>query len=255
MAETHDTVHRDRARAESFGSIAERYDRFRPSYPNSLIDDLEATGARTVLDIACGTGIAARELAARGLSVLGVEVDPQMAAVARAHGLDVETASFEDWDGQDRTYDLITCAQAWHWIDQDRGAHKVANLLRPGGLLACFWNYNKPHDLADELNKVYRRCAPEVEPAAVGMEPDDQPYADVFRDTGMFGEVAVRRYEWSQTMTATEWVGRATTYSDHILLPKDQCAALMREAHAVLAAHEPVTIPMGTYAIFAKMRR
>jgi SAM-dependent methyltransferase len=251
MAEPHDTVHLDRARAESFGSVAERYDRFRPSYPSSLFADLGATGARTVLDIGCGTGIAARELAARGLSVLGVEVDPQMAAVARAYGLHIETASFEDWDGRDRTFDLITCAQAWHWIDQDRGVQKVATCLRPGGLLACFWNYNKSHDLTDELSEVYQLIAPEIEPDAVGLEPDDAPHAAALRDTGVFGDVAVRRYEWSQTMTATEWVGRATTYSDHILLPKEQRAALMRELHAVVAAHEPVTIPMGTYAIFA----
>ncbi len=48
----------DRSRAESFGSVADLYDRARPSYPPALIDALLADGGRTVLDVGCGTGIA-----------------------------------------------------------------------------------------------------------------------------------------------------------------------------------------------------
>ena len=78
----------DRSRAESFGDIAEAYDRARPSYPPALFDDLLADGARTVLDVGCGTGIVAALLAARGCDVLGVEVDERMAQVARAKGIE-----------------------------------------------------------------------------------------------------------------------------------------------------------------------
>ena len=49
-------LHHDRGRAESFGSSAERYDRYRPSYPDALIDDLARLRPATVLDVGCGTG-------------------------------------------------------------------------------------------------------------------------------------------------------------------------------------------------------
>ena len=70
-----------------------------------------------MLDVGCGTGKVARGLLARGLDVLGVELDPRMAALARAHGVEVEVAAFEDWDDRGRTFDLITFGDAWHWID------------------------------------------------------------------------------------------------------------------------------------------
>ncbi len=54
---------RDRARL--FDGEAERYDRARPGYPEALIDDVLGPSPRglSVLDVACGTGIAARQMA------------------------------------------------------------------------------------------------------------------------------------------------------------------------------------------------
>jgi len=52
--------HEYRQVAESFGADAEQYDRARPSYPGALVDRI--VGGRAgldVLDVGCGTGIAA----------------------------------------------------------------------------------------------------------------------------------------------------------------------------------------------------
>src|SRR5579859_7520187 len=122
-------THDDRARAESYGSVAELYDRARPSYPDALLDALVAGGAARVLDVGCGTGIAAALLAARGCAVLGVEPDARMAAVARAKGLDVEVGRFECWDARGRSFDLVTAAQSWHWIEPAGGVAKAASVL------------------------------------------------------------------------------------------------------------------------------
>ena len=56
---------RDRARL--FDGEAERYDRIRPGYPEALIDDVLGPSPHglSVLDVACGTGIAARQIAGR----------------------------------------------------------------------------------------------------------------------------------------------------------------------------------------------
>lgn len=52
-------------------------------------DFVEATGARSVLDAGCGTGRVGRELARRGLDVVGVDIDPVMLGTARAKAPDV----------------------------------------------------------------------------------------------------------------------------------------------------------------------
>ncbi|MBO0837835.1 MAG: SAM-dependent methyltransferase, partial [Actinobacteria bacterium] len=57
--------HRQRQVAESFGADAARYDRARPSYPSALVDGIVAgSPGRDVLDVGCGTGIAARQFQA-----------------------------------------------------------------------------------------------------------------------------------------------------------------------------------------------
>src|SRR5579864_6173840 len=99
-------LHRDRLRACSFGGDPERYDRARPSYPSGLLDSLVGSVGQEVLDVGCGTGIAAR-----GCRVLGVEPDGRMAAVARRNGTGVEVSTFENWDPAGRVFDLVVSGQ------------------------------------------------------------------------------------------------------------------------------------------------
>ena len=66
-------THRQRQVAESFGSDAGRYDRARPSYPGALVDRIVAVSpGRDVLDIGCGTGIAAgADIGTLALTLIG----------------------------------------------------------------------------------------------------------------------------------------------------------------------------------------
>src|SRR5688500_13082490 len=128
--------HENRDVAESFGAEAERYDRARPGYPTEIIDKIvrEAPG-RHVLEVGIGTGIAARQLRQAGCTVLGVEPDERMAALARETGIQVETARFEDWEPRGRAFDAVVAAQSWHWVDPLAGAVTAAEVLRPGSRL------------------------------------------------------------------------------------------------------------------------
>jgi 2-polyprenyl-3-methyl-5-hydroxy-6-metoxy-1,4-benzoquinol methylase len=75
-------AHRARQIAESFGSDPERYDQTRPRYPEAMVTRVVAhSPGPDVLDVGCGTGIAARQFQAAGCRVLGVEVDERMAEV------------------------------------------------------------------------------------------------------------------------------------------------------------------------------
>jgi SAM-dependent methyltransferase len=66
---------------------------------------------RTVLDAGCGTGRVAIELARRGLEVVGVDIGPDMLAVARRLAPDIEwiEADLATFD-LGRTFDVVVLA-------------------------------------------------------------------------------------------------------------------------------------------------
>jgi SAM-dependent methyltransferase len=252
-----DAVHSDRARAESFGTVAVEYDQFRPSYPAALIDDLVTLAPSSVLDIGCGTGKAARLLAERGLAVLGIELDPKMAAVARRHGLDVELASFEAWQPRGRRYDLITCAQAWHWVDPAVATPKAAGLLRPGGTLALFWNNDEPDPAVQAaLDDVYRATAPELlRSIALGQNSrSDRMHVEELERSGRFASVEVRRYRWEHSYTRAEWVGLVGTHSDHLRLDAGRRSALLAAVGvAIDGLGGTIATHYGTYLVLGRV--
>lgn len=251
-----DPAYRRRERAESFGAVAANYDRYRPSYPAELIDDLVALAPAgsipEVLDVGTGTGIAARLLAAHGLHVLGLEPDPQMATVARGRGLDVEVSGFERWDPRGRTFDLITCAQAWHWIEPAAGAAQAARLLRPGGALALFWNYDHLDAATTAaVNAVYGRLAPQLTSLGDVQRLEERGYADGLR--GHFAAVESRTYPWQRTESVDDWVARVGTHSDHLLLGTQRLATVQAALRsALLELGDSVRLTGGTYLILAR---
>jgi SAM-dependent methyltransferase len=137
---------RERLRA-TFDSVADRYDAARPSYPESLFDDLVALARLSpgdrLLEIGCATGKATRPLLERGFSIVCVELGAQLAERARRNlagfALEVDVAPFEEWSGPNRAFDLVYAATAWHWLDPSVRYGKAHELLRRGGHLA-FWS-------------------------------------------------------------------------------------------------------------------
>jgi SAM-dependent methyltransferase len=132
-----------------FNEVPELYDRVRPSYPDELFADLATiTGMNetsAVLEVGCGTGQATRSLAAFARSVTAVEPGVGMAALARQRlasfgNVEVETATFEEWDDRRRRFDALVAASAWHWVDPSIGWRRAHDVLRPGGWMALLGN-------------------------------------------------------------------------------------------------------------------
>ncbi len=228
----------NRVRAESFGALALAYDSVRPSYPAALVDDLVAGHPASALDVGCGTGKAAVLLAARGVAVLGVEIDERMAQVARGHGIEVEVGGFEDWDDRGRRFALLTCGQAWHWIDPARGLAKAATVLEPGGLFALFWNFATFDDATERAFQIaYERSAPELATKAVVRGggaltlPRQQEQVAAHPD---FEAPERRAYPWEQAYSRDEWLELIASHSDHSTLPAEQRQAVAREVGAAI---------------------
>ncbi|MEV5659502.1 class I SAM-dependent methyltransferase [Streptomyces sp. NPDC052291] len=228
--------HRARRTAESFGADARRYDEARPSYPAGLVARIVAGSPGTdVLDVGCGTGIAARQFQEAGCTVLGVEPDARMAGLARTRGLPVEVASFEGWDAAGRTFDAVTAAQSWHWVDPAVGAAKAARVLRPGGLLAVFGHvFEPPAEVAEAFAAAFRRVAPDSpfsgQPARRPLEAYRAGYAktaDQVRATGRFHEPEQWRFDWERPYTRDEWLNLLPTTGGLTRLAPGPLAAVL----------------------------
>ena len=209
----------NRSRAESFGAVAAQYDRSRPSYPSALVDALLADGAHRVLDVGCGTGIAASLFAARGCAVLGVEVDARMAELARAKGLQVEVAAFEQWHSRGRRFDLVSSAQAWHWIEPAAGTARAAEALTAGGRIGVFWNFGDwTPQIRELLGPIYARLEPDLEKYSVLLGNHDaraQAALTPITECGAFEAVETSTFAWSETYDTSGWLEQLGTHSDH----------------------------------------
>jgi SAM-dependent methyltransferase len=236
--------HQHRQIAESFGADAERYDRARPRYPAALLDRLVAGRDRpAVLDVGCGTGIVARQLRDRHCAVLGVEVDPRMAELARQTGVDVEVSSIEDWDPRGRVFDVVVAGQAWHWVDPVAGAAKARAVLPPGGRFAAFWNYGQPPaDLGAAFAAVYERLLPDL-PFDLGKLPAGSPYAAMcataaagLRTAGGFGAAQEWHFTWEHTYTRADWLDVLPTQGAFTRLPAARLAEVLAGIGAAIDA-------------------
>jgi SAM-dependent methyltransferase len=197
-----------------------------------------------VLDVGCGTGIAARQFQAAGCAVLGVEPDARMAGFARARGLPVEVATFEAWDPVGRKFDAVIAAQSWHWVDPVTGAAKAAQVLRPSGRLAIFSHvYEPPAEVAGPFAAARRRVVPDAPfanlPARRPLDLYQSAYAkfaDKIRETGQFREPEQWRFDWEQSYTRDQWLALLPTTGGLTRLRPDQLADILGEVGTAIDA-------------------
>ncbi|GAA0997083.1 class I SAM-dependent methyltransferase [Acrocarpospora macrocephala] len=247
--------------AESFGVDAERYDRTRPRYPDALVNQIVAASpGPDVLDVGCGTGIAARQFQAAGCKVLGVEPDARMAEFARRGGIEVEVATFEAWDPAGRDFDAVIAGTAWHWVDPVAGPAKAAQVLRPGGRLAAFWHaFQPPPAVADAFAAVYQRVLPDspfnLQSTRQALDMYQAMFtktADTIRDAGGFSEPEQWRFDWEQPYTRDAWLDQLPTSGALTQIAPDKLAAVLEGVGAAIdAVGGSFTMSYATVAVTA----
>ncbi|GIF67941.1 putative methyltransferase [Asanoa ishikariensis] len=217
------------ARALSFGTVAEAYERFRPGYPDALHDLVLAYAGqplRTALEIGAGTGKATRLFAAHGIAVTATEPDEAMLAELSRHVPATVTpvrAAFEDLQPGE-SYDLVYAAAALHWTNPEGRPEKVAALLKPGGVFSSFGG---PFQLTDPAvaEAVHAARAPFLEtdeiPSPDGTPPEHEmqwPGTEL-RASALFTDVRQCIVERRLTVSARDYVGHLSTVSAYLELP------------------------------------
>ncbi len=138
-----------------FSGRADVYDKYRPTYPQKIIDIFaHEHGLKigdVVADVGSGTGKFTELLLDNGLNVYAVEPNAEMRAYAEKNlssfvGFTSVDGSAEDTTLEDNSVDAVVVAQAFHWFEVEPTEREFDRILKPDGFIALTWNDRKVTD-------------------------------------------------------------------------------------------------------------
>lgn len=150
--------------ADHFSRLASAYASCRPGYPDELFTYLAGLVQRHELawDCAAGSGQATLPLARVFRRVLATDVSAAMLANAPRHPrIEYRAAPAESSGLRSASADLVTVAQALHWLECDSFYAEVQRVLVPGGVLAV-WSYGVQYLDEGPIDRVLHRFYTEI---------------------------------------------------------------------------------------------
>jgi len=224
------------AQRMSFGDVAASYDALRPDWPAATAawltgtepdGPLVAKAPLDVLDLGAGTGKLTSTVVAAGHRVTAIDPSEGMLAVLAGALPQVRTVigSAEQLPFGDAEFDVVTVAQAWHWVDPVVAAAECARVLRPGGLLSIAWHLRSivAEPWVDELE-------------ALTGTPEYQGRESVRQRSGLelpepFGEVQRTTFDYGLELTPETLAGVAATWS--YVATRDDRDQVLRDVEAL----------------------
>ena len=230
--------------------MAASYERFRPGYPEQLVDEVLAYAGRpvrTALEVGAGTGKATRVFARRGIAVTASDPDPDMLAELIRHvpeSVATVQAGFEELPAG-TLYDLVFAAASFHWTDPDGRWSRLAAMLEPGGVFASFGG--QVHLADPELSRAVQDARSpfltEDEVPSPDGTPTDAPMqwpGTELSETDLFTDVRQSLIERRMRATPEEYVGHLATVSAYLELPAPVREQALTRILEVLPAQVPL---------------
>lgn len=219
------------------------YVRYRPHYPQEVIDILAAeaglTPASVIADIGSGTGFSTELYLKFGCPAFGVEPNPDMRAAGEAYLAGYPNFTSVDGTAEattlpDGSVDFVTAGQAMHWFNLPEARREFVRILKPQGRFAFMWNErdgNASPMMAGYMEIVDKYLAEAH--TAHHSDVDAARLAYLFAD----GVYETRQIAWSQPNTLEQLVGRL--YSSSYMPDRDdpRAAALEEELTVIFNHH------------------
>lgn len=140
-----------------FSDRVNNYIKYRPHYPNDIIElinsKLNLKNKNIAADIGSGTGIFTELLLKSSKLVYAVEPNDEMRLAAeKILGSNKNfisiNASAENTTLESSSIDFITCAQSFHWFNPDKTKEEFKRILKDNGNVLLIWN-SRINDASD----------------------------------------------------------------------------------------------------------
>ena len=185
--------------ADRFTDKAEKYEKFRPSYPKESLDIIQdechliLNNDIVIADIGAGTGKFTELLLDKDCKVYAIEPNDNMRAIAEDKfigNLNYKSINntAENTGLDDNSVDLITVAQALHYFDVEKVKIEFRRILKLNGKVALLWNFRyKESDFMKEYEKiVYTFHSKDLQPTFAQDKMNDSVYNKLFSEYKVF---------------------------------------------------------------------
>lgn len=187
---------------QSFGTVADDYDRGRPGYAPEAIDfltrEFSIIPETRVLDVGAGTGKLTAQMLSTGAEVAALEPVEGMRRRLRENlpDLSIVDGSAESITLANESIDIIVCGQSFHWFRTEEALRDFNRVLRPGGGLALLWNHRQVSTgWTEEVTQIMDR----YEPASRQLDASATWPSD-FERVGLFAPLQRQQFEHSQVV-------------------------------------------------------
>ncbi|MBO5821659.1 MAG: methyltransferase domain-containing protein [Lentisphaeria bacterium] len=204
-----------------FSGKADDYSKFRPSYPDAAIKFLaERSRAENVLDVGAGTGIFTAKLRGTFKNVTALEPNAGMRKEFLKFLPEIVCleGTGEDTGLPDNSVELITVAQAFHWLDAEKFKAEAMRILRPAGQVAIVWNNSIENEFTIERNRICRKHCPRFRSGHAGKRSAAE--GDAFLRHEYFTQVEVVAFDNPFVMDMEIFEGNMRSRS-YALTPND----------------------------------
>ena len=217
---------------------AASYAAFRPTYPPSVLEAISSfikthsgSGFTSAVDVGCGSGQSTFSLVSLFSRVLGVDASEEQIRNARAKAqrerasVDFRVGTSDSLPLEDASVDLVTCAQAWHWLEPSSFYREAARVLRPHGTLAVYGYGNVAVRNNTDCDRLVSEFYWQLREGGYWHENRrhiDEKYREV-QLSHPFSLSERRELEMASRMTLSHFIGYVSTWSGY-------CSYLQRHA-------------------------
>lgn len=195
-----------------FGKSSDDYDRYRPAFDERVYARLHAMGfgiaGQKILDLGAGTGLFGAGLRGK-CCVTSLDIASDLLVCTDGQRVVGEAEYLPFVNG---SFDAISAAQCWHWLDRNRAPREVCRVLRPSGIVAVVYQtyIPLPGSVAEATEKLILQHHPGWRHAnSTGVN------GQVLRDLQIHGFINIESFSFDVEIpfAAEQWHGFIQTTS------------------------------------------